>query len=120
MENSTDNVVNSRRSFLKKAAYSAPAILALGALSAPISAQASTFTHKLYTGSSADGTHEHIADIEVYGDSGPGVLYEPAGGKITFHDPDNTIEEFSGTRVIDNDDRYFDFAKQYFNQITTN
>ena len=44
MDNTT-NVVNSRRNFLKKAAYSAPAIIAMGALTAPVTAQASTFVN---------------------------------------------------------------------------
>lgn len=35
----------SRRSFLKKAAYVAPVVVTLGALTAPMTAQASTFVH---------------------------------------------------------------------------
>jgi hypothetical protein len=43
MENTkVQTTVEARRSFLKKAAYTAPAVMALGALSAPMSAHAST------------------------------------------------------------------------------
>lgn len=39
-------ISESRRSFLKKAAYTAPAVVALGALTAPMSAHASLVFHQ--------------------------------------------------------------------------
>lgn len=41
MDKTSQTSVEARRSFLKKAAYVAPAVVALGALSAPVSAHAS-------------------------------------------------------------------------------
>ncbi|MFA6189065.1 MAG: hypothetical protein WC680_07275 [Sulfuricurvum sp.] len=45
MENVKIDNVEARRSFLKKVAYVAPAVVVLGSLTLPSSAQASTFTH---------------------------------------------------------------------------
>ncbi|MDP3465892.1 MAG: hypothetical protein Q8R86_09000 [Sulfuricurvum sp.] len=45
MENVQIDNVEARRSFLKKVAYVAPAVVVLGSLTLPSSAQASTFTH---------------------------------------------------------------------------
>ena len=49
------NNVDSRRKFLKKAAYAAPVVLALGAMIAPMSAHASViFTKGTWNGGTAD------------------------------------------------------------------
>jgi hypothetical protein len=45
MENVEIKSVEARRSFLKKVAYVAPAVVVLGSLTLPNSAQASTFSH---------------------------------------------------------------------------
>lgn len=45
MENTEVSSVEARRSFLKKVAYTAPAVIALGSLTLPVTAQASTFTN---------------------------------------------------------------------------
>lgn len=58
MENKNE-LANSRRAFLKKAAYSAPMVVAIGGLALPSVAGASTFTSNTY-----DATKTKTVSIE--------------------------------------------------------
>lgn len=60
--------VQSRRNFLKKAAYAAPAVIALGALTAPVSAHASIVYHQktAYKNGRAAEITEHYDNVANY------------------------------------------------------
>lgn len=110
MENVEIQSVEARRSFLKKVAYVAPAVVVLGSLTLPSSAQASTFTAEIFR----DNTK--IADVSVYGNSGTGVLDTPtAGAKVRT--TNGSITTYTQEQVIANNDDYFTFAKTWFKQI---
>lgn len=57
--------VEARRSFLKKTAYAAPAVMALGALGAPVSAFAKASTSVLNLRSEIKTDHEDVKSIKV-------------------------------------------------------
>lgn len=93
--------VESRRSFLKKVAYAAPAVVALGALTAPMSAHASVvFNQKtIYNnvGKSANVT-EHYDNVANYTVDG---TFTPNGGTTSVYDrqkiaeaPKNWLQNF--------------------------
>lgn len=101
--------VEARRSFLKKVAYAAPAVVALGALTVPVSAQASVFHGQMY----AEPGHILSGSATVTGDSGPGVIQ---GG--TYQKTGSTsVRTFTGAEVASNDMGVFDWARRYFANI---
>jgi len=87
MENVEIQGVEARRSFLKKVAYVAPAVVALGALNAHASAAAaaSTFTHVAYDNGDTVTT-------TVTGNSGTNVVdsatYQQNGGPVYTYSGD--------------------------------
>jgi len=78
MENVEIQNVEARRSFLKKVAYVAPAVVALGALSAPMSAQASTFHN--HTQSVPAGTL--VSEETITTKDGTNIVLKGASNKI--------------------------------------
>jgi len=101
MENVEIQSVAARRSFLKKVAYAAPAVVALGALTAPMSAQASViFSQKTITndkGNAASVT-EHYDNVGKFTQDG---TFTPNGGTTTVYNrqkivtaPKNWLQNF--------------------------
>ena len=118
MENLT-SVAEPRRKFLKKAAYVAPVIVGLGGLTLPVSAGASVFTTKLTYYNSSGNAFD--AEALIYGNSATGKLFDPAGGVIkynqgtTIYKLDIKIED-----VIKNQNGYFNFGRDWFDEIIYN
>ena len=72
MEKTSQTSVEARRSFLKKAAYVAPVVIALGTLSAPVSAHASViFNQGTFDSSgksfSATEHYDNVANVSIDG-----------------------------------------------------
>ncbi|MDD3597470.1 hypothetical protein [Sulfuricurvum sp.] len=113
LENVEMNAAQSRRAFLKKAAYVAPAVVALGALSAPVSAQASTFNGNVYAVDAKTGTVTQIGTATVNGQSGPQVIENGATVRLSSGE----ITHYDAAGVEANANGWFSWAKKYFSQI---
>jgi hypothetical protein len=85
MENLETQKVEARRGFLKKVAYAAPAVVALGALTAPVSAQASVVYHQTtaYKKGVPANVTEHYDNAGNYSVDG---TFTPAGKGTTVWD----------------------------------
>jgi len=109
MENVEIKGVEARRSFLKKVAYVAPAVVVLGSLTLPSSAQASVF-HGTAT---VNPGNIHVGDATVTGESGPGVVssgtYQKEGSSV--------VTNFTAAEVNTNTYGLFDWAKAFFPSI---
>lgn len=96
MENTELSMVEARRSFLKKVAYTAPAVIALGALTLPSSAQASVFTHNTQsvpaTNPATSTSTETITTID-----GTNIVTSGTSDSV----PANTLlhDDYTGTQV---------------------
>lgn len=115
MENVENQNVEARRSFLKKVAYVAPAVMALGALNAHAgtSQAASVFTGKTYV---QPGDHL-VGQSTVTGLSGPDIV---EGGTYQIVHTDGTtgaVQSFTGAQVKQNDYGFFTWAKSIFASI---
>ena len=79
MEQLEHDGVAGRRKFLKKAAYVAPAVFALGSLTAPMTANASLIAHRdSFTCACSDGTAKNVTAWEMYETDDGG--YTDSGG----------------------------------------
>jgi hypothetical protein len=89
MENVENQNVEARRSFLKKVAYVAPAVMALGALNAQANTAiaSSTFTHVAYD-------NGETVTTSVTGDSGTNVVTT-----ATYQQGTGPVTTYSGTAV---------------------
>jgi hypothetical protein len=83
MENVENQNVEARRSFLKKVAYVAPAVVVLGSLTLPGSAQASTFTGVNNTYDNK-GVLVKSTPITLTGNSGTGTIEGGTYGTTTL------------------------------------
>jgi hypothetical protein len=116
MENTHNQKGEARRSFLKKMVYVAPAVVALGALTAPVGAHASVFVGQVYTNptNSNQGVESiHIGDATVVGNSQTKVI---EGGTYTNLNT-GTVTQFTADQVKANDWGLFTWAKTYFGNI---
>jgi hypothetical protein len=116
MENTHNQKGEARRSFLKKVVYVAPAVVALGALTAPVGAHASVFVGQVYTNptSSNQGVESiHVGDATVVGNSQTKVI---ESGSYTNLNTGVTTQ-FSADQVKANDWGLFTWAKAYFGNI---
>jgi hypothetical protein len=93
-----------RRSFLKKAAYAAPAVMVLGSLTAPMSAQASIIHHQQTifnkAGTSAEVTenYDNVGDFTVDGTFTPNGSGTTAYGRQQIASaPKNWLQNFFDT-----------------------
>ncbi|MDO9208052.1 MAG: hypothetical protein Q7T91_07345 [Sulfuricurvum sp.] len=111
MDNTQARNVEARRSFLKKAAYVAPAIIALGALNAhaDVGAAASVFNGK----ATVDPGNIHVGDATVTGYSGPDVILGGTYQKVGS----STVVNFSPVEVQQNNFGLFSWAKAFFGNI---
>lgn len=85
MDTTSQTSVEARRSFLKKAAYVAPAVVALGALSAPVSAHASVVFNQTYVFNEDNQrayVSEHYDNVEKYTLDG---TFKPDGEESTLY-----------------------------------
>lgn len=92
MENVEIQTVEARRSFLKKVAYAAPAIVALGALTAPMSVQASVvFSQKTIKNNAGNTANvsEHYDNVGKFTQDG---TFTPTGGTTTVYDRVKIVE----------------------------
>lgn len=80
------NDISSRRGFLKKVAYTAPAVIALGALTLPASAQASVIFNQ---GQFTDGAQSFGA-TEYYDN----VIKESQSGTLSY---DQFVDQFNAS-----------------------
>jgi hypothetical protein len=93
MENKTQKI-NSRRAFLKKAAYSAPMVIGLGALTLPSRVGASTFVHNTISATSGGIT----STSHAYTLNGTNIV--ASGDYINVPNfPTNSSYTISGTDV---------------------
>lgn len=112
LENVEMNTAQSRRTFLKKAAYVAPAVVALGALTIPASAQASVFTtewKEINTG--------QIYTVSVDGNSATGVV--SSGSSVNT--ASGKVKTYTAEQVVTNDtplEGFWSYFKQWFPSIT--
>lgn len=72
MQHQDNTSFETRRSFLKKAAYAAPAVIALGSLSAPVTAHASIiYNHGTFTSGTksfdATESYDNVRNVSVSG-----------------------------------------------------
>jgi hypothetical protein len=98
---------------LKKVAYVAPVVVALGALSAPMSAQASTFNGKVYAVDGKTGATTQIGTATVNGQSGPHTIEDGATVRLST----GVETHYDAAGVVANDNGWFSWAKQFFPQI---
>jgi len=103
MDNSTQETA-SRRKFLKKVAYTAPTIIALGTLSSPANA---------HTNTSSFCSHNKYKST-VYGHSAISKLDKYKKARVEVN---GKFREFDVQEVIENKHGFFTFAKKWFAQI---
>lgn len=116
MENTQARNVEARRSFLKKAAYVAPAIVALGALNAQASVQgaaASVFTGKTYV----QPGDRLVGESTVTGLSGPDVIESGTYQRVYSDGTKGAVVEYTGAEVQQNNYGFFSWAKTFFGNI---
>ncbi|MBN2816181.1 MAG: twin-arginine translocation signal domain-containing protein [Campylobacterales bacterium] len=94
----------SRRKFLKKVAYTAPTIVALGSLSSPANAHTNTSTF----------CSRDKYESTVYGNSATGRFDSYKKAKVKVN---GQFKEFNHDEVVENKDGFFTFAKKWFSQI---
>ena len=94
--NRTEEVL-SRRSFLRKAAYTAPAVVTLGALTAPVSARASVFTHSTQTNPSTNPATITSEEV-IYTQDGTNNVINGTTTDVPYTGSEDTTE-LSGAQI---------------------
>jgi hypothetical protein len=96
--------VESRRNFLKKAAYAAPAVMVLGTLTAPMSAHASIVHHqqtiynKAGTSAAVTENYDNVGNFTVDGTFTPnGKTTTVYGRQQIAEAPKNWLQNFFNT-----------------------
>lgn len=90
---------NSRRSFLKKAAYAAPVVMALGALTAPVSAHAS---------------YVHISQLQNKPAARTADLYQQNDGTKWVKSYENDLSHPAETNVFKEPTSLYSWLKSFF------
>lgn len=115
MENVKIDNVEARRSFLKKVAYVAPAVVVLGSLTLTTSGQAaSTFTGRtiVQPGDNLVGISTATGENGAIGTTGSGTYQRVYSNGTT-----GAVQNFTGAQVATNDYGFFTWAKAYFGNI---
>lgn len=102
MESKSSQVRNEgRRSFLRKAAYVAPVVVALGALTSPVSAHASIVFNQATTYNKTGNKAFVAENYDNVGKFTVNGTFQPEGGKLTSYDrnaiataPRNYLQRF--------------------------
>jgi hypothetical protein len=114
MENVEIQGVEARRSFLKKVAYVAPAVVVLGSLTLPNSAQASTFTGeaRVNPGDTLIGVSTVTGENGAVGAAGGGTYQ-----RVYSNGSTGTVQSYTGAQVVENKMGVFTWAQKFFGNI---
>lgn len=115
MENVEIQGVEARRSFMKKMAYVAPAVMALGALNAQASVAGAA---SVFIGEARVNPGDKLIGVStVTGYSGPDVIESGTYQRVYADGTLGDLQTFTGAQVQDNNMGVFTWAKSFFANI---
>lgn len=109
-----EQIATSRRAFLIKAAYVAPVVVGLGALSAPVTAHASVFHGDVLVTNTKTNVTTKIGDAYIDGESGPQIIKNGSYVKLSNGQTTN----YTADQVKSNDTGLFSWAINIFKSIS--